>query len=358
MRIGGRTVIGLDLGHRAFVAVQLSHRSGVWALEAGFSMARSVAGPAAGSEQPSVEELKRLCEALNRQGFIGNRVVVAAPSSKVMSAALELPPRSSGAPVEDLAKQELARAARKSPDSIEVASWEVPAPPRAADGTSVLAVGLAHEDAEGLLDALEGAGFFVEALDCRCLATSRACRSVLGDGAHVSSILDLSEGAASLTIVHSGIVAYDRPMREAGLGQVRASLSKELKVDSEGVDFVMETIAMQRGDGELPEHTVRAARGVVDEHVGMIVQELRSVMAYAMHRYPGSVGPVLLTGPGATLVGLDSRIRSELDLDARVVRPSELMQVPPELSWATDDPSLCTAAGLAMHVSQAVRRAA
>ncbi len=357
LNLSGRTAIGLDLGQRSVGAMQLAGRPGAWRVEAATSVDRATSADGSG-ELPSAHELERLAEVLKRQGFTGRKVVLAAPDTKVFSAALELPPRSSGAPIEDLARQELARAARRDVNAIEVACWEVPSPPRTIEGTNVLAVGLAHEDAERLLDAMENAGFIVEAMDCRCLAMSRASRGVLGDVAQVSSILDLSDAAASLTVVHSGIVAYDRPMREAGLAQLRKALRKELKVDAEGAEFLLERVGMAGGDESLSEHTLRAAKGLVDDHVGIVIQELRSVMAYAMHRYPGSVGPVLLTGEGALLVGLADKVRGELDLEARVVRPAELVEVPAELAAACDDPSLCAAVGLAMYSPVAARRAA
>lgn len=359
MRIGfnRRTPVGIDIGQRSICAVQMSGRAGSWRIEAATSVAR--APTSAGEAVPAAEELTRLAEVLYRQGFNGNRVVMASPETKVFSAALELPPRSSGAPIDTLARQELARAAKKDAGAIEVANWDIPSPPRSNEGTNVLAVGLAHEDAEQLLDAMEGAGFAVEALDCRCLAMSRVCASVLGDAPLVSSILDLSDSSASLTVIHSGIVAYDRPMREAGLGRLREALRKELKVDADGADFLIEKIGRDGVDAGLPEHTVRAARGVIDEHLSMVLQELRSVMAYAMHRYPGAVGPALLTGAGAGLGGLVKRVREELDLDARIVKPSEVVSVPSEFESVCGDPSLCAAVGLAMHpIRIAARRAA
>lgn len=305
---------------------------------------------------PTTEEVARLVAVLRRQGFTGNRVVLAAPTSRVFSAVLEMPPRTSGAPVDDLAKQELARAARRDAAKIEVASWDVPSPARTADGLHVLAIGLSHEDSSQILDAFESAGLVVQAIDSRCWAMARASRSVLGNAEQVSAVLDVSDSAASLTVVNSGVVAYDRPMAETGLARLREAACAELKIEADAADYLIETLSSGGSDDTLSEHTIRTGRKLLDDYTAMIVQELRSVMAYAMHRYPGPVGPVLLTGEGADNKGLHRRIREELDLEARVVTPGDACAAS---GPSAGEAALTVAVGLAMHaVSAPARRAA
>jgi type IV pilus assembly protein PilM len=351
-----RSPIGLDIGAKAIVAVQLA----AWGAGRRAEAATIVPRPEGAAEVPTRDELELLADVLVRQGFVGKRVVLAVPESKVFSAALELPPRSSGAPIEELARQELARAARQDVAKIEVSSWDVPAPSRSMDATHMLAMGIAHEDADRILDAFEEAGFFVEALDCRCWAMMRTCENILGRVEQVSCVLDLTDSAASLSVMHSGVVAYDRPIREAGLSRLRETLKRELRIEADAAELLLESVSAERVDPSLPESTVRAARQLIDEHLGAVVQELRSVMAYAMHRYPGAVGPVLLTGAGAAIAGLARRIREELDLDGRIVTPADMVAFAPELGEIAKDPSLAMAIGLAMHapVKVAARRAA
>jgi len=370
MRIGfgGRTAIGLDVGLRSIGAVQLVRAGGDWSVEAATMIARQgseSSGPGgSGDLVPSIGELRQLAEVLYRQGFTGNRVNLVAPESAVFSTTLELPPRSSGAPIEELARQELARTAKRDGSAIEVGMWDVPSPPRAggAELTHVLAVGLAHKDSEQLVDVFEAAGLVVEAVDCRCCAMVRGCAAVVGDGAQVSAIVDLTESSLSIAVVHSGVVAYDRPVREVGLWRVREQVRTELRVEGEAADYLIETLARGEGDGGLPEHTLGTATRLMDEYLEMVVQELRSVMAYAIHRYPGSIGPVVLTGAGAGLQGLHRRIREDLDLEVRTVSLADVVRagIAPELEQVCRDAALTVAAGLAMHpgAAKASRRAA
>src|SRR3954451_23592560 len=99
-----RSPIGLDLGGRTIKAVQLVCAQGKWCLHA------AVALPQPEVNQPVVPQTARYVrEALFRHGFVGNRIVLAAPATQLEMDVLELPPRSSGAPVEQIARSELAR---------------------------------------------------------------------------------------------------------------------------------------------------------------------------------------------------------------------------------------------------------
>ena len=182
----------------------------------------------------------------------------------------------------------------------------------------------------------------------------------------MSSVLDLTESSASIAVVHLGVVVYNRPVVEAGLGRLREEIRKELRADDEAVDYVVETMLNPEAAhaGAAPDGARQTSARLLDEYLAAVLHELRSVMAYAIHRYGAAggsdtVGPVLLTGPGASMPGLGDRIRKELDLDSRRVCLSDVASVPPELESVCRDPSLTTAAGLAMRpVASVLRRAA
>jgi Tfp pilus assembly PilM family ATPase len=353
MRIGRRGFIGLDIGKRTVGAVQLSRPVGArgWRLEAATVLTRPPAGL-----WPTGEEVSEVAATLDRQGFAGNRVVVAVPESMKFSATLELPPRSSGAPIEELARQELARSAKRDAGQMEVGSWDVPAPPRSAGGgesTHLLAVGLQHKDAESLIEGLEGGGFSVEALECRCCAMVRSCGPILGEAAgQVCAIVDVAEEATSIAVIHSGTVAYDRPVIETGLERLRELVQQELRIEPQATEYLIGALtASEHGELPLPEESLQPTMKIVEDYLTTVIQELRSVMAYAIHRYPGQIGPVLLVGPGAALRGLKERIRTELDLETRVVVPRDLVEVAAlaELERVAENPGLTTALGMAMR---------
>lgn len=364
MTIHRRTAIGLDLGPRWITAVQLSGRpERGWRLEATARIGRATST----SIVPTADEMGRTWDVLDRRGFSGRRMVVVAPL--VHSATLELPPRSSGAPVDDLARQEVARSLKLEVPDIEVALWDVPRPPRGGDGTFVLAVGLPHKESGPLLDALEDAGATVEALDCRCCAMARSCAAQVDAGAGVTGLIDVEDAAISIAVMNSGVVVYDRVVRDAGLDRLRTMIRDGLGggtgaptgEDAAALDLVMDSILSPNGV-ELPDHVAGMVKGVVAEYTSQVVQELRSVMAYSIHRYPGQIGPVLMMGSGARIRELGERIRTELDLATRMVGLSDVTRG----ACAADNQDGATggeflvAAGLAMRprVAAMARRAA
>lgn len=350
-----RTPIGLDVGSKSVSAVQLAPRPG-----GGFEVAAAVRlprGTDSGGGALTVEESARVWEVLCRQGFTGRRVVMAAPETMVFSAALELPPRSSGAPVEELAKQELARSVKREVGEVEVAVWDVPRPTRGggSEATHVMAMGLGHAEAEALVEAVEtGAGVVVEALECRCCAMARAGLAATGSegGAGVlRAIVDAGDAALSVSVLHGGCVVYDRVVKDCGLDSVRRVFQDQLR-GAEGVDLLMEAVCGGQGVAsvELGGMAAGTVKGVVEDHVSQVVQELRTVLAYALHKYACGIGPVLLTGPGAGVEELGAKITSELDLVAKVVRLESVAGVGDANAGERGrDPALAVAAGLAMR---------
>src|SRR5262245_44364514 len=102
--------IGLDLSGRWFKAAQASARAGVCAKAKMTRGAEAKGTPAGAVLTPADAQV--LAGALERSGFKGNRVTVVAPRHLLYAEILELPPRASGAPLEQLARVELARSNR------------------------------------------------------------------------------------------------------------------------------------------------------------------------------------------------------------------------------------------------------
>src|SRR5439155_3902434 len=105
---------------------------------------------------------------------------------------LELPPRSSNAPLERIARMEVARAHRFAPDSFEMGCWDLPAAARATKQTPVMAVACTHSDAAAIMDPFEAGGMNVVALDVKAAALARACSPLLAaDATAIIGIVDL-----------------------------------------------------------------------------------------------------------------------------------------------------------------------
>jgi Tfp pilus assembly PilM family ATPase len=343
----GRSPIGLDVGPRSIAALQVHRARGADRMEAAAIIGR----PNDAGAVPTAEELIRLQDILYRQGFSGRRVVLAVPDARLVSGTIELPPATSGAPLEQLARTELARMHRKDPDGLETASWRIPAPMRAGNYSHMMAVAAPREDVERTLDAAEAAGLVPLAIDARAWAMARACRPLLQDTSNVSAILDLSEAEAVLSVVHSGTVVYERLMSDSGISKLRLLLRTKLELEADIADHILESVGLASG-AELPEESrdrAKQAAELIREYFGGLFQEFRTALAYAVHRYPSEVDRVLLHGVGAAIPGLAGVIADELDEEITIVTPDGLTLCPEWLRDACRSPALTTALGLALH---------
>lgn len=341
MRLTNRpSPIGIEVGARTIGAVQLDGSSSRVRAAAVVARRPSDAG------QFGAEEAARLESVLFRQGFTGSDIVLCVPDGKLMTAVLELPPRASGAPIEQLARVELARTHKKDPGSFEMACWDLPAPARAGDSTHLMAAACGHEVADGLIDIFENAGFRVDALDIKPWALTRACGPVLGP-AGTTALLDLGEGGAVLAVVRDGVPVYERLMRDAGLGVLRGRLRTELGLEPDVADYLLDSL------GTAPEQSDdsgarESASGMLREHLDRLCAEVRTALDYAEHRYPGPLHLLGVMGVGATVAGLVNCLSAGLESPVKLVCPTDLAACPESLACCRD-PGLTGALGLAQH---------
>lgn len=352
--------IGLDVGSRFIKAAQFAR---------GRSGPRLIALACIQRTTPdstlSRTEAAALRDVLSRQGFRGRSVVLSGPPGRLLTSVMELPPRSSGAPLDQIARIELARASNCPPDSIELAWWELPAGTRAQEGTHVFALGLRHADAFAAIDGLEAAGFEVQALDSGILGISRACtRMGLTIDTQVTGIVDLGWSATTLAVLLGSTLVYQRILPETALSALHARLIDELKVDPEAADFVLRRVGLSI---DLPEEQrnwelLDDARAIVADHFDTVGNEVKASLSYATRRYSatGSSG-VVAAGGGAAIPGVIERLQRLADERIRTVCPSDLAAAPddPIISALCTDPRLTCAAGLAIspagvHAMEAV----
>ena len=322
--------IGLDVGGRAVAAVQL----------AGRGQARRIAAsawlPRAGGEF-TADECTRLRGVLERNGFRGTEVVLAAPDAALRTAPLELPPRSSGAPVEQLARLELARTHKLDQAALEIAVWDMPG--AGGGGTSVLAAALPHADAERALAPFDAAGLGVIAVEPRVCALCRlAARAA--DPAAVTGIVDLGEDAAVLAVIHQWCVAYERVMPESGLGALREDLVRQLQVAHDVVDLLL-------GGGQSTVTMPAEGVALVAALAETLGTEIKAAVEYVgRQRAAGAAGDqVLLAGTGATVTGVEACMAAAFGATVRRLAPTSAFPG----ATAASSPALATATGLAMH---------
>lgn len=363
-----RSAIGLDLGARHVTAVQLERAGGGgsaggsptgWRVAAAARVSRS--RPA----QPlDAVEAARVCDTIDRLGFAGADVILAAPSEKLLAGVLELPPRTAQIPLEQIARMELARTNKCAPESFEMGCWELPAPARAGKATHVMAIGYPHSDATELLDLVEHAGLNVVAVDARCCALARACAGLAADSPGLTAILDLGWSSASLMLLHGGVVVSERALGESGTAALYDAFSSRLRLDAEMTDYLLGEVGLresspaaapaapQTGAAAGPEAVPALpddARAALSAYADGLVRELLVSFSYAARQYAdATVARLLMAGAGAAIPGLCEFFTKELGLEAIAVAPKDVAECPPPLLEACSSPELTAAIGLAL----------
>lgn len=338
-------LIGLDVGSKHVKAAQLARSDSGWRLVAASTIDR------VDSSDLSQAEVNQIADVLGRQGFKGGKIVLAVPDDQLLSGILDLPPRDSGAPIEQLAKMELARTHKCDASQFEVACWDLPPAKRAVTGTQVMAAGCIHEKADELLDMFEAAGLTCQALDVRGCATVRACEPLWSGQSGVSAILDLGWSGAVLLVVYRGVIVYQRTLSEGGIGRLHELLCGSMELDDDVARFVLaevglgEDVASNWANWEgLPE-----VRSMIEDHIRALGPELRTLFSYIGHRYPDApIEQLLMTGGGAKIKGLVEHLGNVVDCKTMAVFPEEIGDVPVALAEAAREPAMVTAIGLAL----------
>lgn len=336
--------IGIDVGSRWIHAAQLARAGDDWRLHA---TARIPRIPDASLDA----EAERLASILERRGFLGDAAVLAAPPGMLLTSVLELPPRTSGAPVAQLAAAELGRMHKCDPGAMEVALWEVPAANRAASGCEYMVAACAHEASDALLDAFENAGLEVRALDLLQLALLRACASGIRPPPAMDALLHLGWDRCSLMIVTDGVIAYERALEGAEGKALVTTIAQRLDADLAAIEEIL-TGRLPEPSPESREHRRELETEIRDfttAHVAALVEQVHTSFAYVSRRYTDrDLGTVTIAGEFGALEGLSTRLAT-LGVEARTARAHDAVRSEQPDAEADLGPSIIGAIGLAMH---------
>lgn len=325
-----RGPIGIDVAHRQIRATQMGRTTGGWRVEAAATFPR--VAPAATIDRAEVEELRSL---LNSQGFKGNSIVLAVPADKLLTGILEMPPRASGAPIEQLARAELARMHKCEAVGFEMACWDLPAPARATNSTFVMAAACTHADANELLDVFEHEGFTVKGLDIQASAAARACHPLLEDVSGIAAILDMGWASARLALLYQDVIVYERNLPKSGMASVVQALVPDFDAKmgvSEQLLAIISTDKPDTADAQVRTEDPKV-RAALDAHFEVILQEMRIPLSYVANQYPDAgLDRLLLIGCGAELTGLEAHLAAKLDCPVQAVKPSDLGDAPQDVN--------------------------
>ena len=342
LNLSGSSPIGLDIGFRHLRAVQFSGSAENRRVVAAMSQARAQSG---GPIQ--VQEVRQLRESLSQDGLVGRRLVLAVPEDLMLTESLEIPPRGSGAPVEQIATMELARIHRCDPQDIEIAFWDLPASSRAGQGAEVMAAACPHAAANELLDLFESQGLSVVALDAYCLAMARGVAGMFQTDKPLGIILDVGWQRCRLVAVRAGVVIYQRNLAEGGLGTLSDRLETKLDLDASAASQLIQELGPKPRDDDSAQQ--RQARAEIRDHFDAIAEEVRVSITYIQHRYPDSdLDRIGLVGGGAAISGLVEFLTEILHTDVTTASLSDWHKVGRSVRQELE-PSMALATGLALH---------
>ena len=334
------SLIGIDMESRTVRAAQLVRRGRAWSLKAALALPRMATGAAL-----QRAEVEQLAGALLRLGFGGHRVVVGMPEDRILTGVLELPPKTSGAPLQEIARTELAAMHGYDIQAAEAVCWDLP-PSARRGSTQAMGVACRHADAETVLEAFDRSGFDVVALDSRLHALARVCAALLPQTG-IAAILDLEWRHTLLLLVYQGTVIYKRTMTEQPLCQLAEALMRGLDLEEDSVVYLLTEVGLAPQTQDLAGQA-ETIRPLVTKHLDSVAASLQSPFAYATSQYAGTtLDTLLVTGHGAAIPGAAEHLRSRLGVTVRVVRPADVTQCPASLGGKAQDPSLVVPIGLA-----------
>jgi len=337
------TPIGIDISRRSIKAAQLRRTSSGWQVKAAAVLPRREPGAAV-----DPEESRWILATLSRQGFSGARATLAAPSEKIMTGLVELPPAGTGAPFDQMVRMEFARVHRRDPESFELVCWPLPQSPARKTKSHLYAAAYGHADADELLDTLAQGGLSVEAVDTRSRALARACAPVLFDDSRISGILEVAWDRADLIILYGGVIVYERVLPDAGMCALSRPLSGLLGIDEDTLNVLLADPDLGGNTAEARSGLYESARGIISQYYASLAGELHAPFSYVAQQYPDSpAGNLLLAGDGASMRGLPEHLARALAMEVRVVSLTDLAECPRFLLARCSTGALTTAFGLA-----------
>jgi len=302
--------IGIDVTTRCIRAVQLTRRAGPWRLHAAVAIPRETTSTETAWTPPTEAEHERLFGALQRQGFEGRNVMLAVPADRMVTSVIELPPRSSGAPLSALAAAELGRVHKMDAASLQVAYWEVPTASRSS-ATEYMVAGCTEQAALDLIDPFDRVGLVVRALDVRSLSLHRACAGTFGAGGSIDAILCLGWNHTTLLFVVGGVVTFQRTLDGVDGRSLAGGAAQKLRIPPASVvPLILRHAACTIASGTPARREIeRELASSISAHVEDIASQFSVSCSYISRRYPDRpMSTALLTGEFGALPGLVERL--------------------------------------------------
>lgn len=315
--------IGVEVTSRSVRAVQVRGRGAARVLTAGLSWPVRERGAFTGADAAS------LAVAMSRAGFVGRDVVAMAPKG-AFTTTMELPPRTSAAPIQQLARVEMARIHRVEADSFEMGMWDLPTPDRRPGATHAVVVALATDAGEALAEGFAGAGLRLLCVDAPMCAYARACDRAVSQVPSLVGVVSVEWSHCRVMLMHVGggegtIPVYERVVEEVSLGSLTRAVQDRLGLSREAVLVALTSNVEGVAADGASEALLRHARAFQGDFIDRLGAEAQRSFAYAVQIYPSlPMTTVLVTGEGHGILGLKERVANTLGLDVRGLLPSDV----------------------------------
>lgn len=324
--------IGIDIARRTIALVQLvpgTRIAAQWALI-----------PRTAVDWPTLAQ--RLAGVIRRRGFVGRSVVIAAPEDQLLTAVLDLPPTSSGAPLKQLARTEAARVHRAEVESLVTAAWELPGLSRHGEGSKWMTASIKSAAAQEMADAFDTAGLEAHAIDAGVLAMARAAADQPASPQWVTPLLRIGWDGATIAGSVDGDVVFSRRL------ETPESHNVSQRLESLGITdpFLGLQIVAYDGASEI-EPALKDVHASLRSSIGQwgdeLSQQVRQSIAYLAHLYPqAELMPMQVMGGLCACKSLVESAAGGGGIEHRIV-PGPCEDAPIG--------ALCVAMGLAMHTS-------
>lgn len=305
-----------------------------------------------GGDELTDLEARTLQRVLARQGFDANRIALVAPGGSTLASPIPAPPRSSGAPVDQIVAAEVARTLKCEPAEIELAMWNLPGSPRAKDGdaSEYLVVALAHKAAEAAIAPLERAGLEVVSIVAPADAVPRCLVH------EHTAVIQIDLEAATLYVSQARQPLYQRRIPECGEARMIDAVVRQQRVDPALAARILQLGA--EADAErLKLDAIRDSQQHLRAAADALAAQMMDSIRYISHRFGNTpITSVLLAGKSATRSGLAEWMEAATGLPVAPVLWSDLGVVAP--AGAPPACQLLCAAAVTIRADQTAEAAA
>lgn len=315
------SAIGFDVDAHEFRAVQLiDHGQGhdvlSWAI-----FPRRDQSAEHPSAQPDVSELAWAHDILARRGFVNDTVSLMVSPTQCSAHVLELPPVESGAPIDQLARAEVARAKKCGPNDFELGYWSMP--PKGRSGPETLAVACPGNVVQELIERYEQGRFDPVGIDIPELVIPRtgSFDQAVGN-AEINASIHIGWASSLAVLMLGETVIYARKIDHGAEG-VWEIATNRFQLSRNGAQAILDGRILENGqDGFARMH--RSAWSFLATN---IASELDVAVGYVSHSHRmAPLGKIVISGYGYNNAVIEEIVEKTIGMPYEYAAPDALIE--------------------------------